>query len=114
MQIIDWMLFSDGKLLICRKNEKANYQYKKYLEYKTEKEYNKIDLVNNKFRRKTDDLEMELDFRHKTCKFDFGLEGNCKFDIECEWKLKKDILILTYNIDDSVKKIKIVFKELIL
>lgn len=114
MQYIDWMLFSDDKLLICRKNEKTKYQYKKEMIYETNKEYNKIDFVNNIFVRKTPDIYMEINFKEKTCKFDFEDEGNCKFDIECDWSFKNDILTLTYNIDESEKKVKVLFKELIL
>lgn len=114
IQYIDWLLFSDKKNLICRRNQEAKYEYKKYLIYEKENEYNKLDLVNNIFIRRTTELSMEINFKEKTCKFDFGIEGNCKFDIDCLWEEKKDVIILRYNLDDSKKEIRIILKDLIL
>ncbi len=114
MQIIDWLLFSDNKLLVCRRDVESKYVYKKTLIYETEKEYNKIDFVNNKFIRKTPDLFMEVDFINNTCKFDFGEEGSCKFDVVCEWRFKNDKLVVKYSIDEEIKKLEVIFKDLII
>ncbi|MFI3260766.1 MAG: hypothetical protein R3Y13_03540 [bacterium] len=114
VQYIDWMLFSDKKLLLCKKNEQAKYEINKDLIYETDKEYNKIDLEKKLFIRKTDELYMELNFIEKTCKFDFENEGSCKFDIECGWEEQIDEITLTYNLDDSEKNVKIIFKKLVI
>lgn len=114
LQYIDWMLFSDNKLLICRKNEESIFELNKSLIYETEKEYNKIDFVKKIFVRKTDELFMEIDFSKKTCKFDFGIEGTCSFDIECSFKYNDEEIELLYSLDDSYKKVSIKFNKLVI
>lgn len=111
---IDWKLFNKGNLLVCRKNVVAQQDKIGNIIYETEKEYNKINTINKIFIRKTSDMEMEIDFNKKTCKFNFEEIGNCKFDINCKFVYKKDIINLFYNIDDEEKKVEIVLKNMVM
>lgn len=111
---IDWKLFNENKLLVCRKDEKAVYEDQNVLIYETKSEYNKIDLKKKKFLRKTDDLFMEIDFEKSVCKFDFEEIGTCKFDITCKFIVKKNIVNMIYKIDDEVKKVEITLKNIVL
>lgn len=114
LQYIDWMLFSDDKILVNNRNVKSILNNDKSLIYQTPDEYNKLDMINNIFIRKTDELYMEINFKEKFCMFDFGIDGKCKFDIVCDWKSSNDEIILQYTIDDSMKKLHVILKEIVL
>ncbi len=113
-QKIDWQLFSDNELIINMENVPAIFEYSNKLVYNNDSEENSFDYKKNIFTRKTSDINMEINFDTKTCKFIFEEEGNCIFDIECSKNITDELIILEYKIDDSLKKLVIRIKDIIL
>ncbi len=103
--VIDWKLFNNNKLLVHRKNVSVIYDYNNKLIYETTDEYNEIDFKMKKYIRRTNELEMIIEFENNICIFDFKEEGNCKIDIKSSFKLDGDDIILKYTIDEDEKKI---------
>ncbi len=104
---IDWKLFNDDKLIICLKEEKASIIYNTEITFLQNDEYNNYNYVKNTYTRKTSEYKMIINFNEKTCSFDFGKEGNCKFDVQCSAKTTDDEVVLKYKIDDIEVKIEI-------
>ncbi len=104
-QKISWLFFDNDKLLISRKEQDAFCYPGKYLIYDYKEEYNKIDLINLIYYRKTKEYNMEIDFNNKICKFIFDDKNILKFDLDCLIKINEDKIIIKYKIDDNMKKI---------
>ncbi len=111
-QKIDWQLFSDGKMIISQKDVIAKYTYKTKLSYGDNGIYNEYDYKKNLFIHKTDEINMEINFNNKTCRFNFEKEGNCIFDIKCNIKISEESIELEYSIDDTLKKLIINIKDI--
>ncbi len=107
--IINWEVYNNNKLLISRKNVKSLYNYNNYLIYETNVEYNKFDIKNLIFTRKTEELHLEIDFQKKQCKVFFEADNCLKFDIECFYKINNEEIVLEYALDEEIKKLRIVF-----
>jgi hypothetical protein len=108
---LNWTLKNNDKILIARKNQKALLEDKHLLIYKKDLESNKINLLEKKYLRETDEYLMEIDFKEKTCSFLFPKEGKTTFDIECKLNETEKYIEMCYKIDDNIKKIEINYNE---
>ena len=108
--IISWQLYSNNLLIDESKNVQACYIKDKILEYFDKNAKNKIDIVNNKFIRFTNDYELTVDFNKKMCYFKLPNKEELSIQMDGEMTINNQKIVVIYNYDEE-KKIVINIKE---
>lgn len=110
MKKIDWILLNNGEEIICLKDYKCEFINNK-LTLIEETNKNIINLDNKVYTRITEEYTMKIDFKDKTCNFEFENKENFICDLECEMVYNKEKIEITYKFDQEIFKIKITMKE---
>ncbi len=108
---IDWQLSDKCKVLVDLKDVYCKYEESKFLEFIEENVTNIIDFKNKLYKRSSNEYTMEIDFINNICAFTFPTKENCRFDCKSNIVIKKDLIILKYEVADEEKIITINMKE---
>lgn len=106
IKLINWCLLNDKKIVKNFENVECEFN-NKILEFKEDDNaLNKIDLINNKYIRETDEFTFQIDFNKKECHYNLKeLNKSFSMPIDGEFTKKNNKIILRYSLEDEEKQI---------
>ena len=109
--VINWQFYSKNKLIDDLKNIDCAFENKQIIVSFNDSK-NIIDIDKKRYIRFYDNYQMIIDFKKKTVTFKLENINPLEYEINCEFAIEKNVIKLTYNIDDDdEKKIIIERKE---
>ena len=103
---INWSLFNDDKIIIANENVECEFVVNKFIKYLENDTSNYIDLENKIYIRENNEFMFKIDYKNNL--FNYILkENNIKLEneIDCEFIINDNEIILKYKIDEEEKKI---------
>ena len=106
IKLINWCLLNDKKIVKNFENVECEFN-NKILEFKEDDNtLNKIDLINYKYIRETNEFSFKVDFKTKECHYNLKeLNKIFSMPIDGEITKKDNEIILKYSLDDEEKQI---------
>lgn len=106
IKLINWCLLNDKKIVKNFENVECEFN-NKILEFKeNDNALNKVDLINNKYIRDTDEFSFQIDFKTKECHYILKeLDKSFSMPIDGEITKEDNKITLKYSLDDEEKQI---------
>ena len=106
IKLINWRLLNDKKIVKNFENVECEFN-NKILEFKeNDNALNKVDLINNKYIRDTDEFSFQIDFNKKECHYILKeLDKSFSMPIDGEITKEDNKITLKYSLDDEEKQI---------
>ena len=106
IKLINWCLLNDKKIVKNFENVECEFN-NKILEFKEDDNaLNKIDLINDKYTRETDEFTFQVNFKTKECHYNLKeLNKSFSMNIDGEITIENNKITLRYSLDDEEKQI---------
>ena len=108
--VINWQFYSNKRLIDDFKNITCKVKNNEIIVSFNDSR-NIINIFSETYKRENEDYQMLIDFKRKTVSFLLKDIKPLEYDIDCHFRKEKNVIYLTYKIDDEEKKIIIERKD---